>query len=158
MCLVCPYVCDHNVIMRFCLHVMGKYVPNGFSGCCVPASIASLTPHFLEIVVDVNDMVPPDVLRLWMLLSNGMLPVKYFCFRQFSFGTQGSHEDEVYLATHSSVDITGFETVMYVCNVREMLGSFWSLKKLCNAVETGRELAYLGDKVSISNNNNNGYF
>ena len=40
--------------------------------------IMCLTPHFLEIVVDVKASGPLLLLLLWLVVSNGMLTVKYF--------------------------------------------------------------------------------
>ena len=38
----------------------------------------SFPQHFLEIVVEVNALEPPHVLKLWLLVSKVMLHVKYF--------------------------------------------------------------------------------
>ena len=38
-----------------------------------------LTPHFLNNVVDVKTSGLRHVLKLWIEVSKGMLPVKYFC-------------------------------------------------------------------------------
>ena len=35
-------------------------------------------PHFLEIVVGEKASGPPHVLKLWLGVGKGMLPVKYF--------------------------------------------------------------------------------
>ena len=44
-----------------------------------------LTPHLLKIVVEVKASGSPHVLRLWLTVSKGMLPVKYFCSNKASF-------------------------------------------------------------------------
>ena len=36
------------------------------------------TPHFLKIVVGVKALGPPHVLRLWLGVSKGMFPIKFF--------------------------------------------------------------------------------
>ena len=48
-------------------------------------SRASFTPHFLEILMDVKASGLPHVLKLWLGVSKGMLPAKYFCFNKSSF-------------------------------------------------------------------------
>ena len=35
-------------------------------------------PHLLKIVVELEALGPPHVLELWLGVSKGMLPVKYF--------------------------------------------------------------------------------
>ena len=37
-----------------------------------------VVPAILRIVVEVRATGPPHVVRLWLVLSNGMLPLKYF--------------------------------------------------------------------------------
>ena len=43
-------------------------------------------PHFLPIVVEVKAMGPPHVLKLWLGVSKGMLPVEYFRSNRSFFG------------------------------------------------------------------------
>ena len=42
------------------------------------SSQANFPPYFLKIVVDVKALGLPHVLKLWLRVSKGMLPVKYF--------------------------------------------------------------------------------
>ena len=42
-------------------------------------------PHFLDIVVEVKASGPPLALRQSLGVSNGMLPVRYFCSNKESF-------------------------------------------------------------------------
>ena len=46
---------------------------------------ASFPPHFLNIVVEVKASGPPHVLKLWLGVSKGMLPVKYVRYNKTSF-------------------------------------------------------------------------
>ena len=53
-------------------------------------------PHFLDIVAEVKAAEPPHVLKAWLGVSKGMLPVKYirfnkacFCVSQISLRSQG---------------------------------------------------------------------
>ena len=57
---------------------MGWGVLNGLSGCSVPALRASFSTTFLKIMVLVKASRLPHVLKLWLVVSKGMLPVKYF--------------------------------------------------------------------------------
>ena len=49
------------------------------------SSQASFTPHFLTIVVEVKVSGQAHVLILWLGVSNGILPVKYFCSNKAAF-------------------------------------------------------------------------
>ena len=51
----------------------------GFQDVAFMSSQASFPPHFLNTVVEVEALGPPHVLKLWLWLSKGILPVKYFC-------------------------------------------------------------------------------
>ena len=69
-------------------------------------SHTSLPPHFLIIVVDAKASERPHVLKVWLGVSNGMLPAKYFSpnkssfwVSQISWKSQGCHKDEVNLTT-----------------------------------------------------------
>ena len=48
-------------------------------------SRASFSPHFLEIKVKLKASGPSHVLELWLGVSKGMLPVKYFRSNKASF-------------------------------------------------------------------------
>ena len=105
------------------MHRVGELTPNWFSGCsvhCPPELI--FPPHFLKIVVEVKASGPPHVLKLWLVISKGMLPITYFhsnkasfCIIQISWSSYDCQKVEVNLATHSLGDITGFKTVASVC-------------------------------------------
>ena len=58
---------------------MGRGALNGFSGCSFLPPELVFPPHFLKIVVELKASGPPHVLELWLGVSKGMLPVKYFC-------------------------------------------------------------------------------
>ena len=64
-----------------------------FSGCSVPALPSLFHPHFLNIVVEVKTSEPPHVLKLWLVVSKGMLPVKYFAPTKPLFVSVESHGD-----------------------------------------------------------------
>ena len=68
---IMPHGYPHHLI--FHVHL------NGFSGRRVLASPELvLTPHFLNIVVEVKSTEQPHVLKLWLGLNKDMIPVKYF--------------------------------------------------------------------------------
>ena len=48
-------------------------------------SQASFSTTFLKIVVEVKASGPPIVLKLWLGVGKGMLPVKYFRSNKASF-------------------------------------------------------------------------
>ena len=54
--------------------------------------------HFLDIVVLVTASGPPHVLRLWLGVGKGMLPVKYFCSNKASFLCQSNLMDVITLS------------------------------------------------------------
>ena len=59
-------------------HWVGELTPNEFSGCCVPALPSYVfPPHFQESLVEVKASGPPHILKQWLGVSKGMLPVKY---------------------------------------------------------------------------------
>ena len=77
--------------------------------------------HF-KIVVDEKASGSPHVMKLWMGVRKGMLPVKYvrlikasFCVHQNSWRSLDCHKVEVNLATLSFWDIVKFKTVVSVC-------------------------------------------
>ena len=55
---------------------------------CLPEFV--FIPHFLKIVVEVKASGPPHVLKLWLGVIKGMLPVGYLCFMKFSFLCQST--------------------------------------------------------------------
>ena len=57
----------------------------GFQAVEFPPSPASLPPHFSKIAVEVKASVPAHALRLWLGVSKGRLPVKYFHSNKSSF-------------------------------------------------------------------------
>ena len=81
--------CDHNTLVAFIIFVywcyQGRPAPNVFQDVAFLPSRASFPPHFLDIVVVVNALGPPHVLRLWLGVSNSILPVKYFRSNKASF-------------------------------------------------------------------------
>ena len=46
---------------------------------------ASVFTTFLRMLVEVNALGRPHVLELWLRVSKGMLPVRYFCYNKASF-------------------------------------------------------------------------
>ena len=54
---------------------------------------ASFPPLFLIIVVDVEALGPPQVIKLWLGVRKGMLPVKYFRSNKASFVSVELHGD-----------------------------------------------------------------
>ena len=44
-----------------------------------------ITPHFLNIMVEVKASGPQHVLKLWLGVGKGMLPAKYSCFNKSYF-------------------------------------------------------------------------
>ena len=59
--------------------------PNWFSGYGFMSAHANFSPHFLKIVVEMKASGPSHVLGQWLLVSNGMLAVQYFCSNKASF-------------------------------------------------------------------------
>ena len=84
-CLDVFLYCSH-FFCKICFYVqLGRGVPNGFSGCSVSANLSEFfTTHFLQIVVEVKASGPPHILKLWLEVKKGMLPVKYFCSNKAS--------------------------------------------------------------------------
>ena len=75
-----------------------------------------------KIMVEVKAFRPPHVLKLWLLISKGMLPVKYFTPTKPLFVSvkfHGDHETATMmrqnLAALSFGDISGFKIVVSVC-------------------------------------------
>ena len=59
-------------------------------------------------------------MKLWFVVSKGMLPVRYICTNKafsvsFEFHGDHGHKDEVNLVSLSILDIAGFKTVVSVC-------------------------------------------
>ena len=57
-------------------------------------------PHFLKIVVEVKALGPPHVLRMWLGVCTGMLPMKYFySYNTFFMSVEvyGDHESVIKL-------------------------------------------------------------
>ena len=51
--------------------------------------------NFLKIVVEVKASGPPYALKLWLGVSKGMLPVKYFCKQSPHFVSVKFHGDHM---------------------------------------------------------------
>ena len=86
----------------------------------LPSSPSS-TPHKKKIMVEVEAPVMPHVLKLWLGISEDMLPVKYLSSKKSSFVSvkfHGGHKTiiKLRLTWPPSVfwDITGLKTVVSV--------------------------------------------
>ena len=104
-----------------CKTLLLQQIPNGFSGRNVLALPSLFYATFLKNCGRDVSLGLPHVLKLWLGVSNGMLPVKYFnsnkasfCISQISLRSHGCHKDDVNLATLSFGDIARFKTVVSV--------------------------------------------
>ena len=68
----------------FALYLGGELLM-GFQDVAFLHSRASFSITFLKIVVEVKAPGPPHILQLWLGVSKGMLPVKYFRSNKTSF-------------------------------------------------------------------------
>ena len=85
----------------------------GFLDVAFLPSRASFPPHFLNIVVEVKALRQPHVLSLWLGVSKGIFPMKYFfsnnasfCISRISWKSHDCYKVEVNLATLTLGGIT----------------------------------------------------
>ena len=57
----------------------------GFHDVALQSSQASFPPHVTKIVVEVKALGLSHVLKLWLWVRKGMLPVEYFCSNKAPF-------------------------------------------------------------------------
>ena len=57
----------------------------GFQDAAFLPPELGFSPHYLKIVVEVKASGPPHVLRMWLAVSKGMLPVEYIHSSKASF-------------------------------------------------------------------------
>ena len=70
----------------------------GFQDVTFLPSRANFSPHFLKIVVEVKASGPPHVLALWLGVSKGMLPVRYFRSNKSSFLCKSNFIEIIWLS------------------------------------------------------------
>ena len=103
--------CIVRVELPMCCQGGAPNVLSGWSSQCVvrvehscPPKLL-LTPHFLDIVVNVDVTGPPHISKLWLGVNSDLLPVKYFlpeksfvCVSCILWRSKECHKPEVKLA------------------------------------------------------------
>ena len=67
----------------------------GFQNVVFLPSRTSFPPHFIKIVVELNTLGLPHVLKQLLGESKGILPVKYFCSNKAFFVSVEFHGDHM---------------------------------------------------------------
>ena len=78
------------VIMTYYVIVMAGELLMGLQDVKLLPSRASFPPHFIQIVVEVKASGSPHVLKLWLVVRKGMLPVKQILPQQSLFLCQSN--------------------------------------------------------------------
>ena len=83
------YVMPVSLMYNIFTHAMCMGAQFWPSGCSVPALLSWYSTTFHKIVIDVMTSGLPQVNRLWLGVSNGVLPIKYLTQKIMAFNYCG---------------------------------------------------------------------